>query len=92
VKITKRQLRRIIKEERQKLLKEDHDLNLAELGNEVGSVLVDILKSKMPYEFDYLNEKEFAGFEESVTAGLAMAKEQLARNFSGEVISHEKKW
>ena len=92
MKITKRQLRRIIKEERQKLLKEDHDLNLAELGNEVGSVLVDILKSKMPYEFDYLNEKEFAGFEESVTAGLAMAKEQLARNFSGEVISHEKKW
>jgi hypothetical protein len=91
MKITKRQLRRIIREEKSRLLKEQADMrNLAELGDEIYSALEDVIMGNLPAGVDFLNTEEFAAFEKSVMDGLNQMRDRIVRNFSGEIVSREK--
>lgn len=77
MKITKRQLRRIIREEKQKL--QEQASPFAGLDNEVYSALEDVF---MQVEVDdegigYTSPADFMAFRESVMAGLAELEDRV---------------
>ena len=82
MKITKRQLRKIIREEKTKLLKEQGDfggdtLELGHLQPAVYSQLEDVVMENIPPDVDFLTLEEWAGFEKSVFAAMEELRDRI---------------
>ena len=82
MRITKRQLRRIIKEEKARLLRENPS-PFAGRGEEVYSALEDVFMAYAPDDVDFLSEEEFAEFEKSVADGMAIMKDRVVHGQPG---------
>ena len=78
MRITKRQLRRIIREEKARLLKEQAS-PLAGRGNEVYSALEDVFMQFAPDDegIGYTSPADFMAFRESVMDGLAELEDRV---------------
>lgn len=87
-KITKRQLKRIIKEEKAKLLNEIDFVNydLPQIRKQAYSKLEDLLMEFLPMMVDDLRAEEFATFEKVVADAMAEIKERVVKNYSGEIV------
>ena len=87
MKITKRQLRRIIKEEKAKLLNEVDFVNYdsPRVRDQAYSSLEDLLMTNLPQFVDDLRAEEFATFEKVVMDAVAELKDRAVKNYSGEV-------
>lgn len=77
MKITKRQLRRIIREEKRRLLKETNILELGHLQEPVYSVLEDVIMGNLPLDVEFLTYEEWAGFEKSVFAAMEELRDRV---------------
>lgn len=88
MKITKMQLRRIIKEEKAKLLNEVDfvDYNLPRVREQAYSKLEDLLMMNLPQFVDDLRAEEFATFEKVVMDALAELKDRTVKNYSGKIV------
>ena len=88
VKITKRQLRRIIREQKANLLNEIDfvSFDFPHMKKDAYSKLEDLIMAHMPLEADFLREEEFATFEKIVIDALAEMKDRVVRDFSGEIV------
>ena len=88
MKITKRQLRRIIKEEKQKLLNEIDfvSYDLPHIRKQAYSKLEDLLMENLPMMVDDLRAEEFATFEKVVKDALAELKDRAVKEYSGEIV------
>ena len=77
MKITKRQLRRIIREEKQRLLEQTSPL--AGKGNEVYSALEDVFMAFAPDDdgIGYTSVEDFTAFRQSVMDGLAQLEDRV---------------
>ena len=76
MKITKRQLRRIIKEEKAKLL-EVREMRFDLMYKPVYSTLEDMVMMNLPDDVEYLAEEEFAKLEGVVAAALNELKDRV---------------
>ena len=87
-KITKKQLKRIIKEEKAKLLNEIDFVNydLPQIRKQAYSKLEDLLMEFLPMMVDDLRAEEFATFEKVVADAMAEIKERVVKNYSGEIV------
>jgi len=88
MKITKRQLRKIIKEEKQKLLNEVDFVNYdsPRVRDQAYSKLEDLLMVNLPQFVDDLRAEEFATFEKVVMDAIAELKDRTVKNYSGDVV------
>lgn len=88
MKITNRQLRRIIKEEKQKLLNEIDfvSYDLPHIRKQAYSKLEDLLMENLPMMVDDLRAEEFATFEKVVKDALAELKDRAVKEYSGEIV------
>ena len=88
MKITKKQLRRIIKEEKAKLLNEIDFVNydLPRIREQAYSKLEDLLMEFLPMEVDDLRAEEFATFEKVVMDAVAELKDRTVKNYTGEIV------
>ena len=88
MKITKRQLRRIIKEEKQKLLNEIDfvSYDLPHIRKQAYSKLEDLLMENLPMMVDDLRAEEFATFEKVVMDAVAELKDRAVKNYTGEIV------
>ena len=88
MKITKNQLRRIIKEEKAKLLNEVDfvDFNVPRVQKQAYSSLEDLLMMGLPQFVDDLRAEEFATFEKVVMDAVAELKDRTVKNYSGRVV------
>ena len=88
MKITKKQLRRIIKEEKQKLLNEIDfvSYDLPHIRKQAYSKLEDLLMENLPMMVDDLRAEEFATFEKVVKDALAELKDRAVKEYSGEIV------
>ena len=89
MKITKRQLRRIIREEKARLLNEIDfvSFDFPHMKKDAYSKLEDLIMAHMPLEADFLREEEFATFEKLVTDALSELKDRVVREATGEIVS-----
>jgi hypothetical protein len=88
MRITKNQLRRIIKEEKAKLLNEVDfvDYNVSRIQEQAYSKLEDLLMENLPQFVDDLRAEEFATFEKVVMKAVAELKDRTVKSYSGEVV------
>ena len=88
MKITKRQLRRIIKEEKAKLLNEVDFVNydIPQVRKQAYSKLEDLLMEFLPMMVDDLRGEEFATFEKVVMDAVAELKDRTVKNYTGEIV------
>ena len=88
MKITKRQLRRIIREEKARLLNEVDfvDYNVPRVQEQAYSKLEDLLMENLPQFVDDLRAEEFATFEKVVIDAMAELKDRTVKNYSGEIV------
>ena len=88
MKITKRQLRRIIKEEKAKLLNEVDfvDFNVPNVQKQAYSSLEDLLMMGLPQFVDDLRSEEFATFEKVVMNAVAELKDRTVKDYSGAIV------
>ena len=88
MKITKRQLRRIIKEEKARLINEVDfvDYDVPRIQEQAYSKLEDLLMENLPQFVDDLRTEEFATFEKVVIAALAELKDRTVKNYSGKIV------
>ena len=88
MRITKNQLRRIIKEEKSRLLNEVDfvDYNVPRVQEQAYSKLEDLLMTNLPQFVDDLRAEEFATFEKVVMAALAELKDRAVKNYSGKIV------
>ena len=82
MKITKRQLRKIIREEKVKLLKEQGEfggdtLEFSHLQPAVYSQLEDVVMENIPPDVDFLTLEEWGGFEKSVFAAMEELRDRI---------------
>ena len=79
MKITKRQLRRIIKEEKRRLQEygEHGPLDLSGLEDEIYSGLEDVIMGNLPPDVEWLTAEEFGGFEKSVFDALSQMRDRV---------------
>jgi len=93
VKITKRQLKRIIKEEKAKLLNEVDNVSFdyPHVRDQAYSKLEDLLMENLPQFVDDLRADEFATFEKVVMDAMAELRDRTVKNYSGEVVRTIKK-
>ena len=82
MKITKRQLRRIIKEERRRLQEYGMEgaLDLSGLEGEIYSGLEDVIMANLPPDVDMLTAEEFGGFEKSVLDALEQMRDRVVEH------------
>ena len=87
MRITKRQLRRIIKEEKARLLNEVDSVSFdyPHVREQAYSKLEDLLMTNLPQFVDDLRAEEFATFEKVVMDAVAELKDRAVKNYSGEV-------
>jgi Ser-tRNA(Ala) deacylase AlaX len=76
MKITKHQLRRIIKEERQKLV-EMREMRFDLMYKPIYSTLEDMVMMNLPDDVEYLTEEEFARLEGVVAEALNELKDRV---------------
>ena len=76
MKITKRQLRRIIKEEKQKLV-EMREMRFDLMYKPIYSTLEDMVMMNLPDDVEYLTEEEFAKLERVVAEALSELKDRV---------------
>jgi len=88
MKITKRQLKRIIREEKARVLNEVDfvDYNVPRVQEQAYSKLEDLLMTNLPQFVDDLRAEEFATFEKVVMAALAELKDRAVKNYSGKIV------
>ena len=88
MKITKRQLRKIIKEEKAKLLNEVDFVNydIPQVRKQAYSKLEDLLMEFLPMMVDDLRAEEFATFEKVVADAVAELKDRTVKNYTGEIV------
>ena len=96
MKITKRQLRRIIRKESARLIKEEKARLLNEIDfvsydfphirKQAYSKLEDLLMENLPMMVDDLRAEEFATFEKVVMDALAELKDRAVKEYSGEIV------
>ena len=93
MKITKRQLKRIIREEKSRLLNEIDFVSFSD-GNiglrvkkDAYSKLEDLIMAYMPLEVDFLREEEFATFEKVVTDAMTELKDRVVKESTGKIVS-----
>ncbi len=93
MKITKRQLKRIIKEEKAKLLNEVDNVSFdyPHVRDQAYSKLEDLLMENLPQFVDDLRADEFATFEKVVMDAMAELRDRTVKNYSGEVVRTIKK-
>ena len=86
LKITKWQLREIIKEEKARLLNEVDfvDYDVPRVQEQAYSKLEDLLMTNLPQFVDDLRAEEFATFEKVVMDAMAELKDRTVKNYSGE--------
>ena len=88
MKITKNQLRRIIKEEKAKLLNEVDfvSYDIPQVRKQAYSKLEDLLMEFLPMMVDDLRAEEFATFEKVVMDAVAELKDRTVKNYTGKVV------
>ena len=88
MKITKNQLRRIIKEEKAKLLNEIDfvSYDIPQVRKQAYSKLEDLLMEFLPMMVDDLRAEEFATFEKVVMDAVAELKDRTVKNYTGKVV------
>ena len=88
MKITKRQLRRIIKEEKAKLLNEVDfvDFNVPRIQKQAYSSLEDLLMMGLPQFVDDIRSEEFATFEKVVMDAVAELRDRTVKDYSGSIV------
>lgn len=88
LRITKRRLRDIIKEEKQKLLNEVDfvDFNVPRIQKQAYSTLEDLLMMGLPQFVDDIRAEEFATFEKVVMDAVAELKDRTVKNYSGDIV------
>ena len=88
MKITKRQLRRIIKEEKQKLLNEIDFVtyDLPHIRKQAYSTLEDLFMTNLPMMVDDLRGEEFATFEKVVMDAVAELKDRTVKEYDGKIV------
>ena len=88
MKITRSQLRKIIKEEKAKLLNEIDFVNydLPQIRKQAYSKLEDLLMEFLPMMVDDLRAEEFATFEKVVMDAVAELKDRTVKNYTGKVV------
>ena len=88
MKITQRQLKRIIREEKANLLNEVDfvDYNVPRVQEQAYSKLEDLLMTNLPQFVDDLRAEEFATFEKVVMDAMAELKDRVVKNYSGEIV------
>ena len=88
MRIAKRQLRRIIKEEKAKLLNEVDFVNYdsPRVQEQAYSKLEDLLMGNLPQFVDDLRAEEFATFEKVVMKALEELKDRTVKNYSGDIV------
>ena len=88
MKITKRQLKRIIKEEKARLLNEVDfvDYDTSYVYEKTYSKLEDLLMENLPQFVDDLRAEEFATFEKVVMKAVAELKDRTVKNYSGKIV------
>ena len=88
MKITKRQLRRIIKEEKAKLLNEIDfvSYDLPHIRKQAYSTLEDLFMKNLPMMVDDLRAEEFDTFEKVVMDVMAELKDRVVKEYSGEIV------
>ncbi len=93
MKITKRQLKRIIKEEKAKLLNEVDNVSFdyPHVRDQAYSKLEDLLMENLPQFVDDLRADEFATFEKVVMDAMTELRDRTVKNYSGEVVRTIKK-
>ena len=86
MKITERRLRKIIKEEKARLLNEVDfvDFNVPRVQKQAYSSLEDLLMMGLPQFVDDLRSEEFATFEKVVMDAMAELKDRTVKNYSGD--------
>ena len=88
MKITKRQLRRIIKEEKAKLLNEIDfvSYDLPHIRKQAYSTLEDLFMKNLPMMVDDLRAEEFDTFEKVVMNAMVELKDRVVKEYSGEIV------
>ena len=88
MKITKRQLRKIIREEKARLLNEVDFVNydMPRVREQAYSKLEDLLMEFLPQFVDDLRAEEFATFEKVVADAVAELKDRTVKNYTGEIV------
>ena len=88
MKITKRQLRKIIREEKARLLNEVDFVNydIPQVREQAYSKLEDLLMEFLPQFVDDLRAEEFATFEKVVADAVAELKDRTVKNYTGEIV------
>ena len=88
MKITKRQLRKIIREEKARLLNEVDFVNydIPQVREQAYSKLEDLLMEFLPQFVDDLRAEEFATFEKVVMDAVAELKDRTVKNYTGEIV------
>ncbi len=88
MKITKRQLRRIIREEKARLVNEIDDVSFdyPHIRDDAYAAISSLYKSNKPLMVDYLREDEWKSFEEIVLSALQKLRNEKVRNFSGKIV------
>tara|TARA_B100000131_G_C17794266_1_gene482664 strand:+ start:172 stop:441 length:270 start_codon:yes stop_codon:yes gene_type:complete len=88
MKITKRQLRRIIKEEKVKLLSEIDNVtfDFPHMQRDAYAAVSSLYKTHKPMMVDYLREDEWANFERLVLNALEELKSEKVKEFSGKIV------
>ena len=88
MKITKKQLRRIIREEKARLLNEVDFVNydIPQVREQAYSKLEDLLMEFLPQFVDDLRAEEFATFEKVVMDAVAELKDRTVKNYTGEIV------
>jgi len=88
MKITKKKLRRIIKEEKAKLLNEVDFVNfdIPRVQKQAYSSLEDLLMMGLPQFVDDIRSEEFATFEKVVMDAVAELKDRTVKDYSGRIV------
>ncbi len=88
MKVTKRQLRRIIKEEKQKLLNEIDfvSYDLPHIRKQAYSKLEDLFMENLPLMVDDIRAEEFVTFEKVVMDAMAELKDRVVKEYSGKIV------
>ena len=86
-------IRRIVREEKQRLLSEVDfvNYNSSRVRDQAYSKLEDLLMTNLPQFVDDLRAEEFATFEKVVMDAMAELKDRTVKNYSGEVVRAIKK-
>ena len=88
MRITKKQLRRIIREEKQNLLNEIDfvSYDLPHIRKQAYSTLEDLFMKNLPMMVDDLRAEEFITFEKVVMDAVAELKDRVVKEYSGKIV------